>query len=266
MANLQGPRKSTQGLQQAIISLNPENLYMKRNPRSTDRAEIGTWLFNTAASTAWFLPSITGGVSNWMQVETGGSTGSFAALTSTGATTLATTGASVNTFGNVTGATSLALLVGTGGFSVTGVAGSVFTIGTGVTTGSIGIGNALTTGSLTMGTALTTGFVTIGSGASTSALNLLAGSGLINVTGNISQTGGITSSGAIAGAAISATSDAGGFASEITLSNASVPVAGGTGVFVINPSSGAGNTANTGFIKLYLGVTAIYIPYWIATT
>lgn len=89
----------------------------------------------------------------------------------------------------------------------------------------------------------------------------------LTVNGDISlPAGGMTASGQITASALAATADVGGFPAELTLSNASVPVAGGTGVFVINPSTGAGNTANAGFIKMYLGSSAIYIPYWTQTT
>jgi hypothetical protein len=35
---------------------------------------------------------------------------------------------------------------------------------------------------------------------------------------------------------------------------------------VVQTSAGAGTTASAGFLKLYQGVTPIFVPYWTQTT
>lgn len=156
MANLQGPRKSTQGLQQAIISLNPSNLYMKRDPRSTDRAEIGTWLFNSVNKSAWYLGSITGGVSNWLQVTTSSGTGTFTGLSVTGLTTLVGPtyinylGANDTYIGNSADTSAVYLKAGTGNMVIDGAPSTQIHIGQSLTTGIINIGGTSQTGTFTI--------------------------------------------------------------------------------------------------------------------
>lgn len=181
-------------------------------------------------------------------------------LSSTGATTLATTGASNSTLGNTTGTSSVGISVGSGGFTVTGVAGSVMTIGTGVTTGTINIGTAITTGAINIGTSSTTSDITIGNTGSTSVVNIDAGSGGVIVNSGLLVTG------TIEGETLYVSADEGGVASTTALSNVTVPVAGGTGHFVTLAATGAGTTSSAGFIKMYVGTVAVYVPYWTQTT
>lgn len=168
-----------------------------RAPLTTDYAPLGSIWVNQLTNSAYVLTSIVSNSATWDLINNAGGSASFTTLTVSGATTLATTGASVNTFGNTTGATSVGISVGTGGFTLTGVAGSVLTVGTGVTTGSIAIGAALTTGSLALGsstglTTITPATTSIVSPASTATIN--ANVGVITCTGFTTANAGATQS------------------------------------------------------------------------
>ncbi len=98
------------------------------------------------------------------------------------------------TVGNVTGATGVAINVGTGNFVLNGVAGSTYAIGAATTTGTITIGGTAQTGALTLGSstgvqAINLGIggtgaktIVIGDGASTGATTIKAGSGGVLVS------------------------------------------------------------------------------------
>jgi hypothetical protein len=126
--------------------------------------------------------------------------------TSTGAVNIAngTIGGNVISIGNTIGATGITQRVGTGNFSLNGVAGSVYTIGASTTTGTITIGGIAQTGTMTLGSSSGTNILTIASGTGATTLNLAnvqtAGSvnigagmttGTINIGGTGLQTGTI---------------------------------------------------------------------------
>lgn len=124
---------------------------------------------------------------------------------SVGATTLATTGASINTFGNTTGATSIALSVGTGGFTLDGVTNSTYAVGASTTTGTITIGGTAQSGTMTLGSSSAGNTLAIADGAGATTLNLAANqvggsvnigtsmiAGTITVGGTGAQVGTIT--------------------------------------------------------------------------
>lgn len=304
MANQSFQRKGV-GQFQPFANLNPLTQFANRAPLTSDTGyEEGTMWIDQVALNIYINVLNDLGITNWKLLEAGGSSGNFSALTvnpgptsltgtttvtgtltSTGATTLATTGASASTFGNTTGTSSVGISVGSNGFTLTGATNSPVTIGTGITTGAFTIGAAQTTGTMNIGgTGVASGVmtiaggtgnqavniaanatgnktVTIGSSTGTSTTNILAGSGALNVTAAFSQfSGGLEAVGLLA------SGDGGGVASTTGFTNVSAPVAGGSGVFVINPTTGAGNTANYGFIKIYVGVTPYYIPIWAQTT
>jgi hypothetical protein len=141
--------------------------------------------------------------------------------------------------GNATGNTavtgtltaSLGLVATAGGISATGTT-NINTSGAGVTSINTGGTGALNLGNATGGTA---------------------------VTGNLGATGTIT------GSTLYASGDAGGVTGENTITNVSVPVAGGTGAFTITSATTAGAATNAGFIKMYVGTTAVFVPYYTTT-
>ncbi|CAM5999029.1 unnamed protein product [Sphagnum balticum] len=110
-----------------------------RTPTTTDYAPIGqSWIYTTG-NAVYILVSIVSNVAQWNLLEAGGAGGNFTTLTSTGATTLATTGASVNTFGTLT------------------------------------IGGAAQTGTITLGSSSGTNIVDVGTGAGATTVNIANG-------------------------------------------------------------------------------------------
>lgn len=148
----------------------PAPIVSQRSPSTSDYSPIGSLWINTLTSQSWILVSIAAGVATWNLMEAGGAGGVFGTLTSSNTTTLATTaGSTVNTFGNTTGSTSLALSVGTGGFTLNGVGGSAYTIGAATTTGAINIGGTAQTGNLVVGSSTGVQTVTIAGGSGAGA-------------------------------------------------------------------------------------------------
>jgi len=171
------PNRVAYGLSDALPVMPPQPIVSKRAPLTNDMAAIGTLWINTTTSLVYVIANIVSGIATWLLLEAGGGSGAFGLLSSTGATTLATTGASVNTFGNTTGATSLSLLVGTGNFALNGVGASTYTIGAATTTGTIGIGGTAQTGTITLGSSSGTNTVAIGAGAGATTVNIANGVG-----------------------------------------------------------------------------------------
>lgn len=100
---------------------------------------------------------------------------------------------------------------------------------------------------------------TIGTSTAGASMTIRSGSNMIMT---LTAAAGVESS-----ASIYVGGDTGaGIVGTTGLTNANVPVAGGTGVMVVQTTSGAGTTASAGFLKLYLGATTIFVPYWLQTT
>ncbi len=97
------------------------------------------------------------------------------------------TGASAKTvtIGNVSGASAVAILVGTGNFSLTGTTISTITIGTGLTTGTTLIGGTAQTGNITLGSSSGTNSVLIGNGAGATTVSLANATTTANATVNV---------------------------------------------------------------------------------
>jgi hypothetical protein len=127
--------------------------------------------------------------------------------TSTGSVNIAngTTGGNIISIGNPIGATGITQRVGTGNFSLDGVAGSIYTIGASTTTGTITIGGTAQTGIMTLGSSSGINTLNIANGTGATTLNLAnvqtAGSvsigagmtsGTINIGGTGLQTGAIS--------------------------------------------------------------------------
>ena len=162
----------------------------------------GTLALSTGATAAWQLGGNAPGGASII-----GTTDNSAVTfqTGTGALNLGTDAAAkAITMGNVTGATSITENVGTGNYTLNGVATSNYTIGAATTTGAITIGGTAQTGNMTLGssTGINNLFIANGSGATTlnianvqngGAINLGAGmtTGTITIGGTGAQTGAI---------------------------------------------------------------------------
>lgn len=221
------------GLTQALTNQPPRPIISKRAPLTTDQAQLGTvWVVGIDSSgvtenTAWILTSIINNSANWQAIGGGSGAGVFSSLT-------------VNP-----GPTSL-----TGNFSSTG---GTFTVATGTNAINISADAAATTVNLATGAAVKT--VTIGNSTSTTTLNLVAGTGNVNVTN-----GDFIGSGKVEGVSLYATGDGAGVASTNAVTNVTNTTQG-AGTLSIKSTTG-NNGNNTGFIKCYVGVTAVYLPYF----
>jgi hypothetical protein len=83
----------------------------------------------------------------------------------------------------------------------------------------------------------------------------------LDVTGIIEATGSINATLFSTGAAVSATGDIGGIGGTTTFTNGNVANVPGGGTLSINSQS-ANPGAQAGFIKIYVGATTAYIPYF----
>jgi len=210
-----------------LDSLPLPTLVMNRQPTPQDYGiPSQQWLdISVTPSVMYYMSNNAAGLYNWVVLTSSGSSGIF---------------------GNLSVTPGPVTLVGTANINSTGTA--VTHIGN--TTG-----NTFVAGTLTSTLGLTAGS------------SVIAGTGITATTGNISATAGnvLALAGALIGEAVSVTGDLGGVASETVFTNVNVPVAGGTGAFTITSATTAGAATNAGFIKVYVGVTAVYIPYFTTT-
>ncbi len=262
MAN-QYINKVAYGLSEPLPNMAPRPIQAKRAPTTRDTGYLpGTLWVNLSTSLVYVLALVANNSATWQLIESSGGAGVFSSLTVTpgpisltGTTTINTSGSAVTTIG--TGGTG-AVNIGnaTGNTAVTGALAATTTItaGTGLIATTGGITATGTSNINTSGSAVTT----IGTGG-TGAVNIG------NATGNTAVTGALVASTALRGATVYASGDLGGVAANTSLSNVDVPVAGGSGAFTITSATGAGTATNAGFIKMYVGTTPIFIPYYTVT-
>ena len=218
-----------------------------RAPTSNDvKYPIGTIWVNTAASTAYILVATT---PTWSLIEASGSGGVFTTLSSTGTTTLNTTGSAATTIGGGSGAVT----INGGGSGTTTIGGS-----SGAITIASGAGGIAMTGggnTIAIGNDAAANTVTIGTSNTTATLNLLAGSGKVNITGAVIGNSTVTAS------SFAATGDPGsGTASQNIISNVNSTTIS-TGVGSVKMSTANPGT-NTGWLKAYIGTQVAWIPTW----
>ncbi len=228
----------------------------RRAPTTADKNyQIGQLWVLPSTNAIYGLSSVVNNLATWTLLSNaGGGAGVFSSLTVTpgpisltGTTGINTSGAGVTTIN--TGGTG-ALLLGNA-------------TGNTVVTGSLTATSIVSTTTVTAGTGMTstTGNITATAGAVNAGTTMTAGTGITSTIGNI-----IASAGDVRGVGAVATGDNAGVAATTSLTNINAPVTsgGGTG-FIVTPITGTATTASTGFIKLYLGTTAIFVPYWLAT-
>jgi hypothetical protein len=203
------PLNTAYGLSQSIINVFPTPIVATRDPRTTDRAQLGTIWVNKSSNDAFVLTSVVSNVSTWQSVS--GGAGDFSSITVTPGDVTISAGNLNLTLGDIT-----------------------------VSVGDI----AATLGSITAGT------------------TIVAGTGITATTGNISATvGSVTAGSRVSGLMIGATGDAGSGAATITqFTNATDTTQGVGALSILSTNGNPGN--NTGFIKIYVGLTAAYIPYF----
>ncbi len=224
-------------LNQPLTIMAPMPIVGRRAPTVNDiNYQIGQeWVF-PASNAVYFLTSVVSNSASWTLSSSGGA-GVFSSLTVTPGPISLTGTTSINTSG------AAATSIGTGG------------------TGAVNIGN-------TTGNTAVTGTLTTSAGITATTGNIVASAGNLTATlGNIAASAGsVTAATSVTGATLYASGDLGGVVAQNALSNVSVAVAGGSGVFSITSTTGAGAGTNAGFIKMYVGATAVFIPYYTATT
>lgn len=248
------------GLTQPLLNEFPAPIISTRNPTSKDRAQLGSVWVNRLTNNYYVLTSIVSAVSTWSSLSNG--SGIFASLEATTGNITADLGDIVATAGNVTagvnvsaGANVAAAAAITAGTTIT-AAGNIRSTGGNIIANSGDI--TATAGNVTAGAAITASTnITATSG------NILASAGNITATlGDITAlVGDITATaGAVNAAQLEATGDLGGVVSVTSFTNA-VDTAQSTGTLVIkSDSANPGN--NAGFLKIYVGATTAYIPYF----
>ena len=213
------------GLSQPLLNEFPAPIVSNRAPTGADKAQLGSAWVNKVTNDAWILTSITNNTANWLGFNTG--TGTFSSITVTPGNLTVTNGNIAATLGFIT-------------------AGTTVTAGTAVHAGT----------SITAGTFLTAATtITAGTGLTVTTGNLNVSSGNVLVTGSIGA------SSVSSGLMIAATGDIGnGFATVTSITNA-VDTAQSTGALsILSDSANPGN--NAGFIKVYVGLTPAFIPYF----
>lgn len=229
------PLNTAYGLSQALINVFPTPIVSTRDPLASDRAQLGTTWVNKSSNDAFVLTSVVAGASTWVGV--GGGTGTFTSLTVNPGNITATAGNINATAGSMSAGTTIT--AGTGIVSTTGnitaSAGNVSAIG-----GSVSAGTTVTAGT---GITATTG-------------NIVASVGNINAT-----LGSVTAGSNIAGLMIGATGDAGSGAATVTQFTNATNTTQSTGALsIVSTTANPGN--NAGFIKIYVGLTTAYVPYF----
>ena len=141
---------------------------------------------------------------------------------------------------------------GTGIFaSVTATTGNIT-----ATLGSIQANNGIST---------TTGGITASAGNITAVNgNIVATAGSLNASGNIVSSSGdiVATNGFVdAGTVLRASGDQAGLAGTVQFSSVTDTTIG-AGALTIT-SAGVGSYSNTGLLKIYIGTTAAYIPYFV---
>lgn len=211
------------------------------------------------------------GTGNFTLNGVGASIYDLASSTTTGTITFggsAQTGAF--SIGNSTGAMTLNLLNGVNaGAQVLNIASNTPAANTTVNVLTSAASAGTQTFNLFGSGSTRAGVVNIGTGNAAHAVNIsTSGTGLLslgNATGNTNITGNVIVSSYVSTPTLYASGDLGGAALTSGFTNATV-AAGGTGGFIIRASSGAGTTSSAGFLKFYVGSTAVYVPYWTQTT
>jgi hypothetical protein len=218
--------KVAYGLSDALITEAPFPVQALRPPTAADIGYlVGTLWIDKVGQGAYILVGIVANQAVWNLLGASGAPGVFTTLTSSGNTTLATAGVTVNSFGTTNGATSVTILAGTGGLVLDGAGATDISIGGSITTGNISIGAPeMTTGTIDIGGGAMTGSISIGSATGAQSI-FIGGAGDNTITIGDLQGGGSISLGG-------------------SMTSGSINI-GGTGAMVGGISVGAGTGAQS---------------------
>lgn len=216
------------GLTNALPTIFQPPIIAKRAPTSADQADLGAIWIYPAQNTSWNLTSIVAGKATWTTSGGSGGNGVFASVEATTGNITADVGNIVATAGSISAATTI-----TAGGSIISTAGNIGTLS----------GNISASGNVIAGTGMlvTTGGITVSSG-------------------NVMVSGSVSAGSVLSARSLAATGDSGGFATITTFTNVT-DTAQSTGTLSIKSDS-ANNGNNTGFLKVYVGLTTAYVPYF----
>lgn len=255
------------GLSDALLDVFPAPVVSTRDPLASDKAQLGTVWVNKSTNDFFILTSIVANVATWSSPSNG--SGIFTSLEATTGNITADIGDIVATLGSVTA--GAAVSAGTNVSATLAIsAGTTITAGTGITatTGDItaSAGDIVATvGDLSIGgAAAITGNLTVSSGdIVATAGNVVVTLGDLTVAaGDITATAGDieASVGAVRGAQAEASGDLGGVVSVTSLTNVTNTTQGAGALSILSTTGNPGN--NAGFIKIYVGSTTAYVPYF----
>ncbi len=244
--NLQ--RNVAYGLSQPLIVVGSEPIISQRAPGVNDKAPFGTIWIDQPNNDGYILTSIVANAATWIGI--GGGAGSFTNIIATGFIQAA--GNITSTAGNISATTGTI----TAGSTITG-AGLVATTNNIVAT--LGDIRAVAGDIFTDPAA---GDIRSGNDV-IAAQNITATAGDITATaGDIVATAGEIEAvlGAVAGKTLLSSGDLGGTALTTGITNV-VDNTQSTGALSI-VSASANPGTNTGFLKFYVGVTPVFVPYF----
>jgi hypothetical protein len=250
------------GLNDPLLNVFPVPIVSVRNPTTRDRAQLGTLWVNKDTNDYFVLTSVVANVSTWSSVSNGA--GVFTSLEATTGDITADLGNIVATVGSVTAGNSMAagasVIAGTfitAGTDITATAGDITASAGNITAvlGSVNAGNGLT---------VTTGDAIVSSGdivANAGNLSIVLGNATVGAGDITAVTGDIeASAGAVRGGQLEATDDLGGVAAMTSFTNAVNTTQGAGTLSILSASANPGN--NAGFLKIYVGTTTAYVPYF----
>lgn len=261
---------SAYGLTDALLNVFPAPIVSTRNPTTKDRAQFGTVWVNKSTNNYFVLTSIVANIATWTSTSNGA--GIFFSLEATGGDITADVGNIVATLGNLEAPAGQVIAGG----SITSTTGDITATAGSVTAGTFVLADANITstngdiialngditasvGDITAGGAITASLGDI----TATAGNVIVSAGNITVTlGDITAaTGDIeASSGAVRGAQVEASGDLGGVVSVTSFTNA-VNTSQSTGALsIVSTTANPGD--NAGFLKVYVGATTAYVPYF----
>jgi hypothetical protein len=245
--NLQ--RNVAYGFSQPLIVVGAEPIISQRAPGANDKAPFGTIWIDQPNNDGYVITSIVNNAATWIGI--GGGAGSFTDINVTGTITAGgtietTTGDIVADAGNITatlGNVSGAGLIATTN-NIVAVANDIRAI----------LGDI---------------FTDPGAGDIISGNNITAAQDITATAGDITATAGDIVAdagtieavlGSVAGASVYATGDLGGAASTTGFTNAVDTTQGAGTLSILSSSANPGN--NAGFLKIYVGATTAYVPYF----
>jgi|GEM_PF-2329406 len=161
--------------------------------------------------------------------------------------------------GNTTGATGIVERVGTGNYSLDGVAGSTYAIGASTTTGTITIGGTAQTGNITLGSSSGTNILALGAGEGATTVNIAGGATnakTVNIGTGAAMANTITIGGTGANAiTIGDTQTAGSISLGNAMTSGTIAIGGGSAVRTGNIT--IGSTGTTSGVLQLIGGTGV---------